>query len=758
MIDYTKIFHTVPLKGTIMTRNDKGSKVDEQGKPIIPENKWDSYTTIKNTKSCPLLGAIAHTDFIGIDADTKEIYDYIYSIAKNECKYIAKSIPETKGGHFLFRYDEITSSKLEPLVKYLKKLKVDVQIGKKLIYLATPANTTKELLTPNLSKLDDLTTISNTLIMYLTSLVTPLLLEDVSSSNLTTKLDSNSILVYSSDYYGFLLAGEPTKSLIKRIAPLDYKHIIEMNDIPNGNGTDFLLKVRQKLLADISVSPEVFSKTMHYLVSEFDVDRASKHLKTLDDNIQRDINSPKWRYDSKWKVKGLILTTGYNNTLEVFYSYTDNSWVLFNRTLESYTIYSTFTNMGDSLLALTGKKVPKDTALLKSTKVNIINNPEYLKFINTNDSGIPTFNTFAPTIPLSIVRGDIVGEQIEPTTILKFFENLIPNVDTRNKFLGYIAHKYSTYDYSPLYFVLAGVGGAGKGTLVQHILTAISGVGRVQNVTYELLSSRFNAYMENCEWLEIEEAGEGYSKRDGERLVGILKRITGNPYISIEGKGIDTKVSRHYITPIISTNLSTKLITDTVSNDRRLVLIKCPNKMNNILPLDIGKKTINDTKDLIDQIKLEVPLFASYLRGIYKSKEFKVSDYTDNSNWKSDDYYDYIESTMTNSDKLVNAVSERNSSKFKEVLIEAGVGTMDIENLLSISSDLNSEEHTVYEGFILYHSPSTFNMGIKSLEDIYLSNLKLQGDVRTLFKTIKQRKTMRVDGIIYTLYIVYLSD
>ena len=148
-VDYTKVFHTVPLGGTEMYRGTDGKKYGQ----TFPRDGCAEYVTNRNTQNTPLLAAIALKDFIGLDFDTDESFNMALRIDPG-CKYVAKS--DAKGGHLLYRYDEsygFTSSKKVQGI-------LDLQVGNTLIYLATPANKTKTLLTPSIDSLDDLSIIS----------------------------------------------------------------------------------------------------------------------------------------------------------------------------------------------------------------------------------------------------------------------------------------------------------------------------------------------------------------------------------------------------------------------------------------------------------------------------------------------------------------------------------------------------------------------------------------------------------------------
>jgi len=469
----------------------------------------------------------------------------------------------------------------------------------------------------------------------------------------------------------------------------------------------------------------------------------------IDKDCDRDINSTDFVYDKNWKKKNFLFTTKHKHTIELMFNTSESTYILFNRTTQEINRYPTYSNASDVILALSGKKYPKDIALSKVVSVYEVNEPNTKPFLQKDEHGREVFNIFNPSKGLKIMTNQIkIDNYRRPEAILQFLANLIPDVATRTKFLGYLKHKYLTYDYSPLYFVLAGVGGAGKGILVHDILTYLSGMDRVYSVKFEeFANTNFNSYLENTDWLELEEAGEGYSKKEGEKLVAQLKRITGNAYTALTKKGKDSRKIRHYITPIISTNMTTKLITDSIDNDRRLILIKCPHKIINRLPMTLSNGTvIKDTRKLLQTIHIELPMFAKYLAT--EVEDIPIMDYLDNTNWKNDDYTNFIHDSLSDVDKLYNYACVGDLDEFVEVLLDCGIDALDINNMFSLSNPTEGAYCMVY------NTNSSKELGVKSLEDICLSTPILSSNTKMIYRTIKKVLNKRRDFRTYKVNII----
>jgi len=752
-MNYTNIFYTVPITNhDTMVRNNEGVKVDLLGQPIkLP--RWTQYQEHRNTSNTPLLGAIARKDFIGIDIDNLQSYNVFKAIVDSlpiplQPTYMAESLPtQTKGGHFLFSYDLHTYKTLKEVSKYLKKhCNVDIQIDMKLIYLATKANQTKELLTPPLNTIQDLTPMHSTLLSYLLGLAYPYKVTEMEHSGSTSRAIVNPTSK-NTDYYGHILDKlQGTEAIISILTPKStYPKITHPNQVKQGSGTDWLLQIRRKLQMDVSVSDKVFQETLLYINSLWDSPMPTERIIS---DCKYDIHHQDWVYDSNWKARGLLLyTRGTNYTLEILYEPSQDTYIVFNRTTQHASYYRTFASARDAIRSQTLKTLTKEITLAKATPCHTIDTPLEEPFLQPysldkagmSPLGLDVFNLFKPTEGLQIVRDpSSLKEPREPKLILDFLANLFPAEHNKHRFLQYLAHKYSTYDYSPLYYVMAGVGGAGKGVLVNTILKYLSGEDRIKSIGLEQLIGKFNSYQLATDWLELEEAGEGYTHKENEKLVGALKKLTGNKYIQVERKGVDQQEKhRQFLTPIISTNLNTKLITDTVSNDRRLVLLKCPNKMLNMLPYESPiYGTITSTTKFLEAMEEELPHFAHYLGTMQKEDPIPHTDYMDNTIWKDDDYMEYINDSLDEYNKLLNGVEECNIRSVVDALIESGVPYSTIDELFSVSTPRVAQ-------FIAYRSPYSMEHRILTLEDIVDATPKLRGIVRKDFKRLKSYVLLR---------------
>ena len=753
---YVDIFHTVPFKAKVITRDSNNKKVDHNGKPVIPSSEWLKFTKHKNTDNTPVLGAIALEDFIGIDIDNSKMFlDATNLLDKlpTPPAYIALSLPmeANKGGHILFSYSKTDKRTLEALHKLApafrrkeNKTPIDIQMGNKLIYLATEANKTKRLLTNTITSLDDLTPVPPELIVYFLGLIAI-----DSKTAITSNVES-----YIETQYGYLLNEALTPAIVQQLTPKrDFANIAHMDDIPRGSATEWMLQVRKKLQVDTSVSSDIFTKTIIYLNSQWSAPRGpSKQLHT---DIDRDINSVDFKYDEQWRKSGFTFPNYLSQTICVYYDPARGVYLQHNTQTDSIVEFTTQTQAVNSILSLhkSKKKYKGEVLLQKATPVIIIDTPqEKPRLSYPNQFDLPMFNLYTPSEGTSIIRNMTIPKNYrEPVVILDYLKHLIPAKGNRERLLQFLAHKHRTYDASPLYFVMSGVGGAGKGLFKDYILKYLAGSDRLMSEDLQGLLNNFNEHLASIDYLSIEEAGEGYSARESTQLVAALKAITGSAFLTMEAKGVKKVKVKHYITPFIDSNLRTKLITSTSSDDRRMVLLRSPNKLLDHIQSAEYKfsSTIKDTSDIVAAIESELPHFAYYIANLPRIAN---RDYADNGNWKDADYYSYLEYTMTYSDRLTEAIESKNLAKFIDTLVEANVSDETIDSLFSAT--LVGKPARA----LLYWTKQTKLLGITSLQDVCENSQVLESEVKQKYKHVKEKRSYKRGDIAATIQVLEFND
>lgn len=741
-MDYTKIFHTVPLSSKQLSRNIDGTKTN----PGFPDN-WIQYQSKQNTNNTPLLGAIAREDFIGIDIDNSPLFKEALEHDNDTAEYVAES--DLKGGHLLYTFNKEDYQALKDISKDAKKANIDIQIDNKLIYLATEANKTKTLLTDPLTSLPT-KRIPKAVINLIYTHTYKYLLANPHLSINNTCLAGYDTSIMNNSTLGYLLESENyQESIIDSVIPkkLDSRH---PKDVKQGEGTDWMNSVRFKLAQDPSVSESNFKSFMLYLNSLWeDPMPESRVLNDCNYDIKTRLNSITgdvlWTYNDEWKQEGYTYPNRHGNMMEVMFDSTQALFIEHDRTNDSVAVFQTQTEIINRILSYSRdrQKTKGELILKKADSVILVNTPEELRGKTQLQNKDIIFNQFKPSEGVQIINGSInVKNPQHPTTVIKFLENLIIDDANRLRLMQFLAYKHRTYEHSELYFVFAGVGGAGKGLFTSLILPYFAGHSRMQDADLEKLSNSFNIWMGETDYVVLDEVGEGDSKREQEKLVGMLKNITGKATFSPSRKGKDIigENKRHYMTPVVTTNMNTKLITDTSKNDRRLVLFRCPNKLT---------KITDDTREFVDKIKYELPHFANYIKTL---PPITNSEYRDNGKWKNRDYEEYIKITISPIDKIVEAIEEKNLSAIMEVFTEdLSISKHDLDSMFK-ASKLGEEGR-----LLIYNTTATQDLGMRSLVDISESLPELDSiEIKTKLRKLKNKVSHLVNGKVYNLQVVQI--
>lgn len=143
--------------------------------------------------------------------------------------------------------------------------------------------------------------------------------------------------------------------------------------------------------------------------------------------------------------------------------------------------------------------------------------------------------------------------------------------------------------------VLTSTQGTGKGVFVTQILEYYLNHEYVNTVTADKLSGNFNAFMEKSSLLILDE-GDFSRSRD----VDFLKLLTGNKYIQLEKKGVDSSKAERHFNMIMTTNGDSPMMHP--SNDRRMTYFRLDVTLLDSIK-HLGFEYIDD---FIDALKDEV--------------------------------------------------------------------------------------------------------------------------------------------------------
>jgi len=147
-------------------------------------------------------------------------------------------------------------------------------------------------------------------------------------------------------------------------------------------------------------------------------------------------------------------------------------------------------------------------------------------------------------------------------------------------------------------WLLHGIQGTGKGVLFNHILAPLVGRKYVQIRRLEELEEGFNAFMEECIFLFIDEISISDAKHRS-RIMAKIKNFIVEPTISIRGMRANSYMAPNHMSILLGSNKPDPIEID--PTDRRI----------NVADYQLKKLIMTDT-DIANLYK-ELPAFAQYL-------------------------------------------------------------------------------------------------------------------------------------------------
>jgi len=228
--------------------------------------------------------------------------------------------------------------------------------------------------------------------------------------------------------------------------------------------------------------------------------------------------------------------------------------------------------------------------------------PPYEKIFDpTVDEQLPegetlVFNTWRP----SKYMKDSFTRSTKPTIIDRIIRHVTgDDQETYDYFMNWIAWIYQKRTKTCTAWVLHGVPGTGKGLLYNNVLAPIFGRDYVAQKQIGDVAEKFNAWMERCLILNIDETNFADTGRGESKVVGKVKNWITEPETSIREMGV-TAFSRPSYTNFIFT-----------TNDLAMLPIQEGDRRFNVAPRQEHPLAI--TEEEVDLISTELLHFAQYL-------------------------------------------------------------------------------------------------------------------------------------------------
>lgn len=568
-------WYTVPLSGTLERLPD--------GTKTIPgfEKNWrEYYTNNFNKKVSTLGGAITGkvSNIIAIDCDNTAAYTLISSLDPDYKEvFVSIGKGEEICGTFIYEY---TAELEDSFSIHNNILSLDVYSNNGFIYLPTVANKTKQY-TGEL-KFKQMPPAVKCLLQQLHWQFKARKQADETQHHSTTSYTCLAPLVSQ-----FVQTRRYMPGLFRIITPKDFREEdqyvrnghLHPEAVPDGRGSEYLVKVSAILGADSSIDEELYVSAMTQINNMFEEPMDYKRLSTtiMDPMLTGNANiqgRPIWQYDENWEQYRLIVQTKRQTTLEL--AFDDNLGIYYAVDLanERAMKFSKDTDLS-SFLNSAALNAPKRADLVRGLPlVNVISDPgKHFGFVDSDDI-VRTLNLFKPTPYLRVIQDPTLwaDKYTKPQAIINYINTLVPDDEMRDFLLKFLRHKLRTFDYSPVVLYFMGVHGSGKDTLVQILETIMGSVSRP--TTKEFLEI-YNSWLTNTYFVQLDEYGNQLQRQsDKEEAQGRIKAYSGKPLFRLRTMRADGIDVRHSATFIMTQNKNPLTLED---GDRRIAYFDTPN-------------------------------------------------------------------------------------------------------------------------------------------------------------------------------------
>ena len=578
-------WHTVPLKGEL--------KRLEGGKKTLPKypKDWNhQFAQNFNKEDTAIGGAITGkvSGIIAIDCDNAITYQmfkaldptYNYHfVSKGKCDALGN---EVESGTIIYQYSDDLADTFK---RHDAVISIDFLSNGGFTYVPTDANTTKEPFSFDGIELKE----APEAVVALVKSLKPIKIK----RDDTAIAQKSWINHLAPQVKRFTQTKKISPDLFRVLTPRDFRdtqeyldnNYLEPSQVADGHGSEYLMKISAILGADESIDEELYVNAMLTINDCFSepmrkVRINSTIIEPMAEERSMIDGVPIWKYDKNWADNKLSFITKRNTLCETFYDPERMLYYAVNvlgQKVKAFGRDSDFVGYIDTIaIEAPSKKEVKSRLPL----VNVVSSPAYNFGFFTDKHKELAFNTFTPTLALSIFKEPVnyAKNYSRPTTILKYLESLIPDHYMRNYLLKFTRRKLDKFEYSPVILYFLGVSGAGKDTYVSILESIIGELGMARPSTKVFLETH-NGWMLDKYFAQLDEYGNQLSRFDEkDAALGKIKMYTGSAKVQIREMRNDGFNYTHSITFIMTANKNPLFLDH---DDRRVALFNCPNKLEN---------------------------------------------------------------------------------------------------------------------------------------------------------------------------------
>ena len=264
--------------------------------------------------------------------------------------------------------------------------------------------------------------------------------------------------------------------------------------------------------------------------------------------------------------------------------------------------------------------------------------PDYdMRFEPANDVVFDPNEKFINTFQRSHYLRHDGGCGYIPPTIAKLLDSVCVDEITKDYLINWLAVIIQKRRKLGTAWIFSGVQGTGKGLLINNVLAPILGRDYVVTKHLDDLNDRFNAELEQCLILNIDESSISGAVQ-AKKLTGQLKNMITEPFLGIRKMHANSRQLPSHVNLMITSNEFDAMIID--PSDRRY----------NVAPRQ--ETPIDISLEEIEAIEEELPRFSSYLRNYEINEEHAKKAL--NSNAKEQ----MRQAAMSNIEPIVLAISK----------------------------------------------------------------------------------------------------
>lgn len=703
-------WHTVPLRGELRRLED-GSKTI----PKFEEDWRVKYQTEVNAIPSKLGGVITGevSGIIAIDCDNTLTFS-LFKALDPDYDFIFKSKGklddegnEKVCGTFIYSYSHDSS---DTFSINDGAMALDFYSNRGFVYLPTAANATKE----PLAVIPDIKPVPAPMLLLLDQLKKA---KDAGTRPRQEEVRN----VMTAHCLAPLIrhfiagAGRIMPGLFRIITPKDFRDheqyvsngYLHPQEIPEGRGSEYLMKVSAIFGADISVDVDMYVQAMHLINNLFNSPMAKSRLdSTILDPMTEGKSSidgkPIWQYDQDWESYKLMLATKRHTYLDVCFDDKRNAYYAVDEANEEVKAFARETEL-ITYISAAAIAPPKKVDMLRSMPIiNVESNPgKPFGFSSGADPTARYLNTFRQTPELAVLSNpdSWTHSYKYPKHILAYLESLVPDAEMRTYLLKFMKRKLTLFEYSPVVLYFLGVHGSGKDLFV-NILEQI--VGLVTKPTTKEFLEMFNGWLLDSYFVQLDEYGNQLTRAsDRDEALGKIKAYTGKQKVQIRQMRTDGFMYHHHATFIMTANKNPLMMED---GDRRVALFQTPNKLQN----QEWVVQMGGVQKLLEKFDEELKDFCYYL-----AKEVEMMSNTEyNSPPETAEKHRFIADSMYAGPRIAYAIRHH----MRDYLIE-------------LAQDYNAPD-----------AAAAFEAGridTIALEQLYMEMTDMNGDMRSLNKLLK---------------------